>query len=97
MNTIDHILRGLGRFVFGLGVGLALTSAVVIVANGPAFEARDVRPADVIRLDPVIVTISAERFNAERAGGPLPATAAIRPFDPHQVDSAHVDSGHIDG
>ena len=86
MNTIDRIFRGLGRFVFGLGVGLALTSAVVIVANGPAIEARDVRPDDVVRLDPVIVTISAERFNAERAGEPLDATVAVRPFEVRHVD-----------
>ncbi len=86
MNTIDRILRGLGRFVFGLGVGLALTSAVIIVANGPAMEARDVRPADVIRLDPVLVTISAERFRAESAGDPLPSTAAARSFEARPVD-----------
>ena len=83
---IDSLIRGLGRFVFGLGVGLALTSAVVIVANGPALEAREVRPADVIRLDPVIVTMSAERFNAERGGEPLPTTAAVRPFEAHRID-----------
>ncbi len=78
MRTIDHLLRGLGRFVFGLGVGLALTAALVIVANGPALEAKDARPVDVIRLDPVIVTISAARFDALRGEAGLPPVAAAR-------------------
>jgi len=75
MRTIDHLLRGLGRFVFGLGAGLALTAALVIVANGPALEAKDVKPSDVIRLDPVTVTITAERFDALRGEDGLPPTA----------------------
>lgn len=86
MNRIDQLLRGLGRFVFGLGVGLALTSAAVIVVNAPAIEARDVRPADVIRLDPVVITMSAERFDAERDGTPPPEAVAVRPFDVRHVD-----------
>jgi len=86
MRTIDHLLHSLGRFVFGLGVGLALTAAVVIVANGPALEATTVKPVDVVKLDPVIVTISAERFDAVRGEAGLPPVAVAHPVESKRDD-----------
>ena len=86
MRTIDHLLHGLGRFVFGLGVGLALTAALVIVANGPALEGTNAKPVDVIRLDPVTVTISAERFAAVRDEAGLPPVAASHAFEGRHID-----------
>ncbi len=63
MKTIERIIRTLSRFVFGLGVGLALTSAYVIVTSGAALTGRPPAARDVVRLDPVVVTISRERFD----------------------------------
>ena len=65
MKTFERRIQVLGRFAVGLGIGLALTSAYVIVVNGRAFE--EAKPLEVIRLDPIVVTISNERFAELRA------------------------------
>ncbi len=62
MQTIERLFRSLGRFVFGLGVGLALTSAYVIVSSGSALLGQPPARPEVVRLDPVVVTISRDRF-----------------------------------
>ena len=68
MKTIETIMQNVGRCVVGLGSALALVSAVVITSNGPALgNAQAARPVEVVRLDPVVVTISTERFAAIRA------------------------------
>jgi hypothetical protein len=75
-RRIERFVAGAGRFVFGLGIGFALTSVYVIVSSAPDLLSGRPTPADVIRLDPVVVTISAERF-AElhgEADAPLKAT-----------------------
>lgn len=68
MKTIERIIRTVGRFAVGFGTGLALVCAVVIVRTdiglGPP---RVAKPAEAIRLDPVVVTITAERFDALQA------------------------------
>ena len=35
MKIIESFVHGIGRFVFGLGIGFALTSAYVIVSSAP--------------------------------------------------------------
>ncbi len=71
MKKIERSLEGLVRiavrFAVGLGTAFALLCAVVIVSTdlGPGMPA--VRPVDVVRLDPVVVTIDAARFDALRA------------------------------
>ncbi len=68
MNIVERLATVVARFVVGFGIGLALVCAVVIVTTRPALEPATVaRPVEVIRLDPVSVTISAERFQAIRA------------------------------
>ncbi len=62
----NNLIHDLGRFVVGLGLGLALTSAYVVVTAVPDLLA-PVPPVEAVRLDPVVVTISAERFDALRA------------------------------
>ena len=67
MDKMDGWVAGVGRFVFGLGIGLALTSAYVIVSGRPDVLGTSKPEAEVVRLDPVVVTISAERFAELRA------------------------------
>jgi len=71
MKLIQRIVHTASRFVFGLGVGVALTSAFVIVTSGSALYT-DKAPPAVVRLDPVTVTISADAFEAARAEADLP-------------------------
>lgn len=68
MKALEKIIHTIGRFAFGIGLGIALVCAYVIVSNAPALDATPVaRPADIVRLDPVVVSIPAERFDAIRA------------------------------
>lgn len=70
MKALEKISHTVGRFAVGIGLGLALVCAYVIVSSAPALDAPPAaRPAGVVRLDPVAVTISAERFDAIRAEG----------------------------
>jgi hypothetical protein len=74
MKTFGRIIHTVGRFAVGFGSGIALMCAYVIVTTdiglGPSKTAT---PADAIRLDPVVVTISSDRYDAIRAeAAPLP-------------------------
>ena len=63
MSLIDRTIHAVGRFAVGFGTALALVCAVVIVTTGPRLDAPSAAaPAEVIRLDPVVVTISASRY-----------------------------------
>lgn len=64
MKTIERIVHLVGRFAVGLGIGVALVSAFVIVTTDTGGEARHAKPAEIIHLDPIVVTISAERYAA---------------------------------
>lgn len=66
MKTLHHLLHTLGRFAVGFGIGLALVCASVIVTTDIGLGPPKQR-VDAIRLEPVVVTISAERFSAIRA------------------------------
>ncbi len=67
-KLIRIIGRLIGRFAVGVGSALAVVCVVAIVSSAPALGPTPVvQPAEVIRLDPVIVTIAAERFDAIRA------------------------------
>lgn len=76
MKTLERFIRSLSRFVFGLGVGLALTSAYVIVSSGSALTGRAPSARDVVRLDPIVVTMSRQRFDALYAEANPPAPVA---------------------
>jgi hypothetical protein len=67
MESMERFIYSMSRFVFGLGIGLALTSAWVIVTTGGDLLLGRPVAAEVVRLDPVEVTISAERYDAIRA------------------------------
>ena len=67
MKTLQRLIDLVSRFAVGLGSALALVCAVVIVSSGPTLGPEAVVHADVVRLDPVVVTISSERFAQIRA------------------------------
>lgn len=68
MKAHEKLIRIIGRFAVGVGSALAVVCVVAIVSSAPALgPTQAVQPAEVIRLDPVIVTIAAERFDAIRA------------------------------
>lgn len=75
MKTIETILHTVARFAFGFGIGLALVCAAVIVTTDIGLGTpKSVAPAGVVRLDPVVVTISTERFatiRRELVGAPV--------------------------
>lgn len=73
MKALTKFTQQLGRAAVHIGAVLALACAVVIVANAPAFApTKMAQPGEVIRLEPVMVTISAERFDAIRAEADSP-------------------------
>ncbi|MEO8935490.1 MAG: hypothetical protein ABI277_01610 [Burkholderiaceae bacterium] len=82
MKTIERIIHTVGRFAVGVGSGIALMCAYVIVTTdidpGPSTVAR---PPEVIRLDPVVVTISTDRYVAIRAEIAGPAVLVRTPND----------------
>ena len=68
MKAYEKFIHTLGRFAVGIGVALGVACAVVIVSSPPAIErTQAIQPGAMVRLDPVIVTISAQRFDAIRA------------------------------
>lgn len=66
LNTLIH---GSGRLVVAFGTFIALACAVAIIKVAPAGleNAAVATPTEVIRLAPVVVTISKERYLAIRA------------------------------
>jgi hypothetical protein len=72
MELKDRLIADVGRFVFGLGIGIALTSAYVVVTSAPDLLGTPVA-ADVVRLDPVIVTASKQHVDAVRDEADEPA------------------------
>ena len=72
MKTKESLISDVSRFVFGLGIGLALTSAYVIVTSAPDLLGEPAA-AEVVRLDPVVVTISSKAFDEIHAEAEQPA------------------------
>ncbi len=62
MKAIERIIHRVARFAVGFGIGLALVCTFVIVTTDIGPDTRRSKP--VVHLDPVVVTISAERFAA---------------------------------
>ena len=62
MKAFERLIGTVGHFVVGFGSGLALVCAFVIVTTDLGEEPKVVHPADIVHLDPVVVTISADRF-----------------------------------
>ena len=74
MEAFERLIGTVGRFAVGFGCGLALVCAFVVVTTDLGDSPKAVRPEGVVRLDPVVVTISAERFaevEAELHGAPV--------------------------
>ena len=68
MKTYQRIIEVVGRFAVGVASALALVCAYVIVSSDPGLGTVEVAKApEVIRLEPIVVTISAERFAAIQA------------------------------
>ena len=67
MKTFARLVGAAGHFVVGFGSGLALVCAFVIVTTDLGESPKPVRPADIVHLDPVVVTIAADRFDEIRA------------------------------
>lgn len=68
MYTTHHttsFIQRISRFAFILGIVLAVSSTAVIVHAAP--NLLSTTPAEVVRLDPVTVTISAAHFDEIRA------------------------------
>ena len=65
MKAHEKIIHALGRYAVVIGSALAVACVVAIVSSPRAIEpAKVVQPAEVVRLDTVVVTISADRFSA---------------------------------
>ena len=67
MEAIEKFVRRIGRYLVGglavgLGIGLALVCTFVIVTTDVGQGRHPKAPGEVVRLDPVVVTISADRF-----------------------------------
>ncbi len=87
MEKMESFIYSMSRFVFGLGVGLALTSAYVIVTGAPDLMVTRPAGGDVVLLEPVVVTISAARFDAIRAEAePAGKTLHLFGKGPQQVE-----------
>ena len=67
MKAFERFIGSAGRFAVGFGSGLALVCAFVIVTTDLGDAPKAVRPEDIVHLDPVVVTISADRFAELRA------------------------------
>ncbi len=77
MSIIDRSIETVGRFAVGLGTALALVCAFVIVETDPEKGGATVAAtAEVVRLDPVVVTISANRYAELQAMSAAPPGAA---------------------
>ena len=74
MDRMEGFLYSMSRFVFGLGIGLALTSAYVIVTSQADLLGPRAAAADVVKLDPIVVTIPAAQFDAIRTEAEPPST-----------------------
>ncbi len=80
MKALEKIIRALGRYAVVVGSALAVACVVAIVSSPRGIEpAKAVPPAEVVHLDPVTVTISADRFDAIRAEA-QPATKVVHVF-----------------
>ena len=74
MRIIERVIETVGRFVVGLCIGLALVCAFVIVTTDPRLDVPATAAAvEVIRLDPVVVTISADRYDELQAASRAPS------------------------
>ena len=75
MKTYHQLQALAARFAVGIATLVALACVAVIVSNGAALAPRaSDRVVDVVQLEPVVVTISFQRFAA------IHADAATRPF-----------------
>jgi len=69
MKTYHQLIALAGRFAVGIATLVAVACVVVIVSNGGALAPRaSDRVVDAVQLEPIVVTISFERFAAIHAG-----------------------------
>ena len=75
MKTYHQLTALAARYAVGIAMLVALACVVVIVANGTALAPRaSDRPIETVALEPIVVTISFEHFEA------IHADAGTRPF-----------------
>ncbi len=66
-KTLNTLMHRAGRLTFAFGTCVALACAVAIIKVAPA-GIENAKPAtEVVRLEPVVVTISKDRYAAVRA------------------------------
>jgi hypothetical protein len=78
--VLDGTLKATGRIAVLLGTALAITCAITLAQRASTLPApKPVSQAEIIRLEPVVVTISAERFTAIHAEAERETLLATRP------------------
>ena len=67
-TTTPTTLSAVGRWSVALGTTLALACAIAFAYGAPGLRSmHSIGAPDIVRLDPVVVTISKDRFDAIRA------------------------------
>ena len=66
-KSLNTLIHGAGRFAVGFGTFVALACAIAIINVAPAGIEQTKAATEVVRLDPVVVTISKARYAAVRA------------------------------
>ena len=71
-TTLNTVMTFVGSVAVGCGAAIAIASAAAVTHEAPSLRAVPLKsvqvgaPAEVIRLEPIVVTISSERFEAIR-------------------------------
>ncbi len=67
-STLSTVMTFMGSVTIGCGAAIAIASAAAVTREAPTLRTPPVQavPVEVIRLEPVIVTISRDRFEAVR-------------------------------
>ena len=74
-TTLGNVMTFVGSVAVGCGAAIAIASAAAVTHEAPSLRSKPMQrtqqpaPAEVIRLAPVVVTISNERFEALRNAG----------------------------
>jgi len=66
-KSINTLIHGSARFAVAVGTFIALASAVAIITVAPTGIEHAKPATEVVRLEPVVVTISKARYTAIRA------------------------------
>lgn len=76
-TLLDRSMDSMARFVVGACTAVALAAAVVVVRAGPELEGGPMNArTEVVRLEPVAVTVSKATFDTVRAEAQRPGVFA---------------------